>query len=114
MVLTKSAGFPSSKLTLVHTRIHVGAYLNSCWCIPEFMLVHTIIHVGAYLNSCWCIPEFMSVRKSGSECSARLDKVSKYVRDLGEMSGEELFQRSYVCRIQVEESETSRQGQMWF
>ena len=65
VVLTKNAGFPPSKLTLVHTLIHVGAYPNSCWCIPEFMWLHT------------------QTGQAGMAETNRLEKVSKYVRDLG-------------------------------
>ena len=51
----------------------------------------------------------------GKECRGCLGAFRhKCVRDLGEMSGGELFQRSYVCRIQVEESVTSSRGQVWF
>ena len=51
---------------------------------------------------------------SGCECSARLDKVSKYVRDLGQLGGEGAIQRNYVRRVQVEQSEARRWRQVWF
>ena len=43
-----------------------------------------------------------------ADCSARLDKVSKYVRDLGQLSGERVIGRYFLRRVQVEQCETRR------
>ena len=67
MVLAKSVGFLSSKLTLVHTLIHVGAYPNSRWCIPEFMWLHAQTGQAGMAET----------------NKRRLGRVSKCVRDLG-------------------------------